>query len=378
MTTQVTGPPHCRPRVGLVSLRKMENHTWRFCNFEFEDVILEIDDAELLMPEPWEPKNSVAWVIDGVSRRLGIQALNHYSRPMRLEKDYELLFVNCMFLSDLRPLLSCPNWRGRSQKAICCVLEVWESRLKDNQPYLEILSRFDHVFLNTHNSVEPIQKLIGKPVSYLFHGIDTVRFSPAPHPPNRCIDLYNMGRRSPVTHAAALEFCRNEGKFYLFDTIDNGRSQNIQQHRYLLSELIKRSRYFIANRAKPDQAELTGKHREIGIRFVEGTAAGAVILGDFPDSELFRQHFDWPGAALRIPYDARDIGAILTALDEDPERLDKIRTGNVVNNLHRNDVAYRWEQVLDSVGMAPKEKLHARIRYLHHLAEIYKEVAGQN
>jgi hypothetical protein len=231
-------------RVGLVSFRKKEKIVSRFFSYEFEDIICEIDDAELIMPEPIHARSDVSRIIAGVGSRLHISQLNASILPIKLEKDYELLVVNCLNIKDLSVLNACRDWRKKAQKAVCCIVETWSQDLGRFGSQLEILSKFDYVVLNTYNCVDILQRLVGKPVLFMAPSVNTVRFCPYPQLPDRCIDVYSMGRKSQVTLNALLDFSERERLFFLFDTFENMTSQNFEHHRHLLASLIKRCRYF--------------------------------------------------------------------------------------------------------------------------------------
>src|SRR5208283_420407 len=97
------------------------------------------------------------------------------------------------------------------------------------------------------------------------------------------------------------------------------------EHRFLFASLLKRSRYYIANRSRVNEPEYTSGKDEISGRFYEGAAAGTVMLGEAPNVEHFRQQFDWPDAVIRLPFDSADAGRIIAELDKDSQRLARIR-----------------------------------------------------
>jgi len=142
-----------------------------------------------------------------------------------------------------------------------------------------------------------------------------------------------------------------------------------QQHRSLVANIAKRSRYFLANVAKINYRSETHGQSEIGFRFFEGAAAGTVMIGEHPENEAFRKHFDWPDAVIQVPYDTANIAEVLADLDSQPERLERIRKNNIVQCLLRHDWAYRWRAILEMVGLEPRPGLLAREERLRKLAE---------
>ena len=99
---------------------------------------------------------------------------------------------------------------------------------------------------------------------------------------------------------------------------------NSKEHRTLFANLAKSSRYFIVNPGKIDEPTVTGRQIEIGNRYFEGAASGAIMVGEVPKNEVFERLFDWPEAVTRLPYDSQDIDVLIKDLDADPERQDRI------------------------------------------------------
>jgi hypothetical protein len=244
---------------------------------------------------------------------------------------------------------------------------------------IELLKNFDHVFVGVHGSVDAVAKICGRPCTYLPMGVDALAFCPYPNPPFRSIDVCGIGRRSPVTHQALLDFAQKTSLFYYYDTTQttSGRGvakavsfrvTNYREHRMLFANLLKRSRYFIANRAWADQPNVTRGRGEIAARFYEGAASGAIMLGDPPDGDDFRRQFGWTDSVVPTPFHAPQIADVITELDADPARSARIRRDSIVNALHLHDWAYRLRTVLETVGLPPTDRLLAREATLRALA----------
>jgi len=252
---------------------------------------------------------------------------------------------------------------------MCWVDDVWAGELYKLKGHLKLLSKFDYVLLNCSGSIEPVKDVIQRPCFYMLPGIDTIRFCPYPNPPLRSIDVYSMGRKSMITHQALLKMAEQRRIFYIFDTICQMETLYPRQHRSLIANIAKRSRYFVANTAKIDKRCETHGQSEIGFRFFEGAASGTIMIGEPPENRTFRKHFDWPDAVIHVPYDTVDIARILADLDSQPERLAEIRKNNVVQSLLRHDWVYRWRSILDMVGLKPRPALIAREERLKKLVE---------
>lgn len=145
---------------------------------------------------------------------------------------------------------------------------------------------------------------------------------------------------------------------------------NYQSDRALYQNIIKRSNYSIAYKAKFNLKSEVGEQEELNIRFFEAAAGGAVILGTPPQAETFTQNFDWSDAVIELSSEATNAAEVIAELNLQPERLKKIRKNNVVNSLLRHDWVYRWGQILDRVGLSHTPKMAQRRASLQSLADM--------
>ncbi len=370
-------------RILVVSMREISDLVAFCALYEFEDVIAEINAVDLV--KPLRSSNSVARKIYKLVRYLThSKSLTEFlvpaTHPYWIEQEYELFLPVFNDLFDLFTLHSFKNWRQKCKKAVCYIGELWETFFQPlNYYFLDFLADFDHIFTGTKNSTETIAQLTGRPCTYLPFGIDTLKFSPYPRLPDRSIDVCYLGRRSLLTHQVLLEFAQHHQLFYYYDTVKslaiaNAAKQttfsvsNPQEHRSLLANLLKRSRYFIANRSRINEVEITKTNQEFGSRFFEAVAAGAVMLGDPPATEEFQKYFGWSDAIIRVPFDAPEIGRIITDLDAQPDRLAKIRKDNVVHSLLQHDWVYRLQTMLEAVDVQPSQAMLSRENKLKKLA----------
>jgi len=357
------------PRICLFSQRHLQRLVSRCAEYEFEDLICEIDDAELLTPEPYRWFTIGQKLSNRLARHLSVSFLNPGVRKLRLTRSYDLFVAICQFPSDLLSLNAIEGWRRRCQTSLCWLTEFWAGEMHKWKGHLNILSQFDYVVIPSMGSVQPVKDVIGERCVYISAGIDAIKFCPCPNPPLRSIDVYSLGRKSPVTHQALLDMAAQGRIFYIYDTIPSMQTFYPQQHRSLVANIAKRSRYFLANVAKINYRSETHGQSEIGFRFFEGAAAGTVMIGEHPENEAFRKHFDWPDAVIQVPYDTANIAEVLADLDSQPERLERIRKNNIVQCLQRHDWAYRWRAILEMVGLEPRPGLLAREERLRKLAE---------
>jgi len=358
-----------KPRVLIFSLRNIFGKALFRCpHYEFEDIICEIDSAELLAPK-----------LDPSSLRSNLATRLAYHVPLPLNPGiqtisansyYDILFTICGYPQDLIMFNAVSNLRESCKLSVCLLDELWINEIAKHRHFLRILAKFDVVMLYYSRTVKPLSELIGSRCAFLPPGVDAISFCPYPNPPERFIDVYSIGRRSQMTHQSLLDMARETGLFYLHDTIAGSQAINSKEHRALFAKLAKRSRYFIVNPGKIDEPELTGRQIEIGNRYFEGAASGAIMVGELPNNEVFDSLFNWPEAVTRLPYGSRDIDVIIKDLDADPERQNRIRQNGVVQALKRHDWVYRWEKILEAVGLEPMEGMVERKKRLGKLAEV--------
>jgi hypothetical protein len=359
-------------RVLLFSQRARAPLISRCFSYEMEDSIAALDAVDLVAPGYCHALGELVYrTVNKLGRGTPLlRGLNPAVKRTAVQGRYPLFFAVFQFATDLPTLNALKGWRERCDQAVCLIEELWAQDLGRFASQLAILRRFDRVLTNCRSTVEPLSEAIGRPVHYIAPGIDALRFFPGDPPPERCIHIYNLGRRHPVTHAALLEYSRARGRFYLYDTLQgNLPVQDPVQHRELLAEKLRRTAFFIANKAKVNEGGERGSQEEVGFRFFEGAAAGTVMIGDPPDVASFHENFDWPDAVVHLPYGSGEVAGLLDALTEDPERLRRIRRVNVRNSLERHDWSRRWGQILEWTGLPPMAALAERQARLRRLAE---------
>jgi hypothetical protein len=363
------------PRVCLVSLRGANQHAAWCSNYEFEDVICAVDDVDLFSLKPGKAHEARRWLLRRLIWKPGARQLTPYLnpglQPVVIERDYELFTYVCMNPADLIYLSAIKGWKERCRKKICFMGEFYAGWLKEYGFHLGLLKDFDHVVLCFSGSVGAVQSAVGKPCHHVPLGVDAFRFSPFPNPPVRCVDVYSMGRRVEAMHEALLKLAAQRDCFYIYDTIPGPLVQprNHRQHRDLVANCARRSRFFVTYPAKVDAADETRGQSEVGARFYEGAAAGAVLLGKAPTVPAFAKEFHWPDAVMDIGSTEQDLHAILASLRKDPERFERTSRLNAVEALRRFDWSYRWRELLGIVGIQPRSQLLERQRQLQQLAD---------
>ena len=356
-----------KPRTLIFSQRNIfKKALFRCAHYEFEDIISQMDSVEMLAP-PADPSN----LRHQVARRIAYHApiaLNPGIHKTPAKGSYDLFFAICGAATDLLMMNAVSNWREACKTSVCLIDELWVREMAGSRYFLRILEKFDVVMLYYSQSVRALSERIGRKCVFLPPGVDATLFCPYPDAPARVVDVYSIGRRSEITHQALLRMAAEQRLFYLHDSIAGDQAINATEHRALFANVAKRSRYFIVNPGLIDRRDRRGDQIEIGNRYYEGTAAGAILVGERPDNQEFEKLFDWPDALVHLPYNSSEINMVINELDRQPERQDTIRRTNAAQVLLRHDWAYRWETILKTVGLEPMPELLQRKQRLATIA----------
>jgi hypothetical protein len=160
--------------------------------------------------------------------------------------------------------------------------------------------------------------------------------------------------------------------FYVHDTFGGSLSDvyDYKQHRDLFSNMTKRSRYFMVAPGKVDVSDETKGQVEIGHRYYEGAAAGAVMIGQAPHCDAFGEMFPWPDAVVEVKPDGSDVIEVVSRLESLPALALAISQRNAAEALLRHDWGYRWKRIFQVAGLEPLPAMDAREQRLKQLAAI--------
>jgi hypothetical protein len=373
-------------KVLLLSQRRISDLVAFCLSYEFEDNVAAMTGADRLDVQNLSAlefsRRAYKWtrLATGSARLASLVAPS--AQHVSLKRDYELFFPIFSNAYQLYALAAVPDWRKRCRKAACFITEIWSNDIPEY--LIELLSEFDHIFLGLRHCVPHVARITGRPCSYLPLAADVVGFAPGPDQP-RPIAVCNIGRRSATTHAALLEGAAERRFFYYYDTVAASGSERRErtfrvddphEHRVMLANILQRSRYFIANRSHVNNPEFTAGRDEISARFYEGAAAGAVMIGEAPDTEEFARQFNWPDAVIPVPFDSPEICRMLDQLDADPLRLRTVQNTNVREAALRHDWLYRIQTVFDILGIAHTDQMTARARHLRLIAGAFEVPAA--
>lgn len=361
-------------RVCMLTARGVARHAFRCGLYDAEDVFAAVDDVDLIQLRPRRGSE----LTSGMQRRAiwhdvtgRLVRVNVAFEAVKLVEDYDLFIVYLPFVPEVTHVSAIREWTTRCRTSICWIDELWAANIQKLKPFLSALDQFDHVVVGCHGAVEPLRDAIGRRCDFLPIGVDALRFTPYPDPAERVIDVYSMGRRREELHQAILKVARARKMFYVYDTVTVSAAevQNPREHREMVASIAKRSRFFVVAPGKIDLAQETNGQVEIGLRYYEGAAAGAVMIGQPPDCDPFRRMFDWPDVVVGLEPDGSDVADVLSRLNADPERVIEIGRRNAREALLRHDWVYRWETILGIAGLSPNARLLERKRTLQELAD---------
>lgn len=369
-----SGAPMSAPRICMPTWRNFAHKAFRCALYEAQDVLREIDDVDMIpLDLTWAARVPEAWLRNplyhDVTRK--IMFANLGLKKVRLRRKYDLFVAVCNTYWDLPYINAIDNWREHCKVSVCWIDEMWAAAIAGYKHWLHALKQFDYVFMGCHGSVGALARAANRPCYWLPAGIDTLRFSAFPHPPARVIDVYSIGRRHEGVHLELLRESLRDRLFYVHDSLGaaNANVYDYRQHRQMYANFARRSRYFLVASAKMNANYETHGQIEIGHRYFEGAAAGAIMVGEAPNCDAYRQLFDWPDAVVTIQPDGSDTMAVLNDLSADQERSADIRMRNSRESLLRHDWGYRWTEMFRVAGVDPPRRWPARQKRLGDLAD---------
>lgn len=356
----------------IVSQRASRPLTWLCLGYEFEDLIAELEPADIVSSLPLRAESQYRTATKVLERFTnGRLTLSKPYLPSSGEQ-YELAFVHCGIVADLLTMGRQSDFARLAKVSVCYISELWASRLPLEKEFVQRLQCFDAVFIGCAGPIEQLSEQIGRPCYYLPPAVDVLLSCSYPELPDRSIDMLSVGRRHEGIHQNLLAYSRkNQNFFYIRDTVTGLSKAAVvatQDHRQQLLSMLKRAKYFLANRPKFDQTVGANDH-EVGYRFFEGAAAGSVMIGEAPRNKAFDELFGWPDVVIPNPEDPSKIIDLYQELEADPVRINRIRQRNIVESLRRHDWAYRWKTMLDILGMEPTLALTERLQRLADLAD---------
>lgn len=363
-----------RPRVVIASRRGVEQRVWQAAQFEFEDVIAQVDEVAWCLPRPLAAGPAVR-LGRGVLNRAGLPFGRSRRGPMRPPADPavagDLFFALLADANGIGMLPHVAEQAGAAEQRVAWIVELWTRQVPDVADYLRQLRGFDRIIVSNRQVAGAVEELSGVPCSYLPMAVDAERYAPRlPNLPARQVDVASWGRRLQGTHAPLVQALADGRIYYHYDTVDGADVTDYVEHRLAQASLLQRSRYSVVYRIndEPGRIKRTGGEESLTNRYFEALAAGTIMLGSAPDSEEWNEAFPWPDAIVPLRAPAPDVLDVIEELDRDPARIDRARRAAISTFLHRHDWAHRWREVLALVGVEEHPRLAQRLDRLRERA----------
>jgi Glycosyl transferases group 1 len=196
---------------------------------------------------------------------------------------------------------------------------------------LAVTQRLNPCFVAFREAVDELKR--GFPsgcFEWLTFGIDTDVFRPREG--ERDVFAYWMGRRYDVLHQALLRYCEERGLEYRYTQVGGEFADP-----YELGALVSRCRYFVVTPPDLDNPGRTGGYSPLVMRYLEGLASGARLLGVLPKSGEYEDLL--PRRAIcEVAPDGSDLAE---KLDADAHDADGWRAVQQAGDLVRKEHSWR-------------------------------------
>ena len=348
-------PPAEQRDVCIFSQRAIRRDVSRCSGYEFEDVVMDLEQAKILVPDRAGSREILYRARRWLSKRTPYHRLiPSGTRGTPVSGPVDLFGCFVQKPVELLSLDAAGDWRKNAKMAFCVIEELWHTTIDEFEPLVKSLSQFDLITCAFESSCERLSKLTGRPVIHLPGAADLLAFQPKDPNLPRPIDVYYMGRRRPDLHELLKPALEERGNFYLYDSAAGAPiAQDHVTHRQLLSSLVGRSKLFVVDYGKIGHADQRTGQLIWGPRHVEGMAGGAVQVGYAPDTPDFHAAFDWPEAVERLPEDPASATRAILSLIDAPSELKRRRDVNFAQAAVRHDWLHRWALITDHFGLTP-------------------------
>jgi hypothetical protein len=306
-----------------------------------------------------------------LSKNLGQLMIKDLNRFLT---QYDLIILHCMGLSEI-DLFRDYILSGSGIKIICSIEDVWPHNIDQQVHERNLLKECDTVISNCYHAVQHLKtKFNFTNAYYLPPSLDAIAcYEPAKIQVKRSIDLYYMGRRIEKRHAKFVHWSNKSGAFYFFDTAGNVPMIDHREHRKRYINILNRTKLFVVSPGKVVNPLNEVLPEEIGYRYFEGAACGTVMIGDIPNSPVFKECFDYPNPVLPIP-DSDELNSFLeeyTALSSDP--FYPTRIAGLKNILEHFDHAHWWNKLMKYSGFGFDDNTSPRLEQLNRMVVTLKK-----
>ncbi len=224
-----------------------------------------------------------------------------------MERDYDLFVFVCMNVWDLLYLNAIRGWRSACRVKVCYMVEFYAGQARSSTtPATPRRFRPRRPVVLRQRTRRGAPR--GKPCHHVPLAADVLRFTPYPTPPPRVIDV--------SAWAAAPSRCTRHSCGWpppggsSTSTTPSPAPSSAPRARPSTGTCSPLGEEEPLLRRLPGQVRGRGEQgqSEVGARYFEGAAAGAVLLGQAPTAPGFREDFPWPDAVVEARADGGDVG----------------------------------------------------------------------
>lgn len=279
--------------------------------------------GQLIAPPPWTWGRRVEWLT-----------------AIRLYRSCDAAF---WMQASSRPEV--PVWALSATKArvrrSAFVVDAWPQVLT-KVGLLAIAQKLSPCFVAFREAHEQLRRRFPRgDFEWLPFGVDTEVFKPGHG--ERDVFAYWMGRRSEPLHQALFGYCKERELEYRYTKVGGEFRDPIE-----LGELVGRCKYFVVT--PPEDPARTGGFSPLMMRYLEGLAAGARLLGTLPRSGEFEDLLP-RGSLCEVRADGADLAE---KLDADAGNSDGWRAVETARDLVRTEHSWfrRAEQIRERLASA--------------------------
>jgi hypothetical protein len=230
--------------------------------------------------------------------------------------------------------------RGRVRRS-AFVVDAWKY-LISKIGTLAVLQHLDPCFVAFREGYQELKtRFPSGRFEWLPFGVDTTVFDSVPG--ERPIFAYSMGRRYDPLHQALLRYCSERGLDYRF-TQRPGEFPDAME----LGRMVGSTQYFVVGPPNLGDPGRTGGYSPFVMRYLEGLASGARLLGVLPGSGEYEKLLPLD-AILTVAPDGSDLAAKLDADRANPETRPAVERARILVR-EQHSWARRAEQIFDRLN----------------------------
>lgn len=308
-----------------LSQRDTKKSPAQCCVIEFEDVIIEHLNAELIKPGYGVDKSQEQRIL--FVPGLSIYDVDQSLRSVKTEsfdQVYAYIFDAFALAQDFKK----PNWR----KAL--------------SSHYRTIRKIDRLFVPFQRSVVDFERLYQIPVSYMPLGVDAKKYGG--YDAHKIIDVNGYGRQYGSLDKILSERFNQRDSNRIYHHTGHQHTpiiHDVYAHRRLFWQQLRKSKIALA--FDPLYADLNNRFpfSFVGQRWIESAAAGCVIVGKRPVCAEMDDLFDWENSTIELPDNANDMADFIDSMLNDSS-IETIGRENAHQCLSRHDWRLRVDDIL--------------------------------